>query len=76
MPRLLFMLAVIAIVWWLWRNHRLPGRGPRPASGREITTVRCQLCGVHVPQQQALQSHGHWYCSAQHLQQAEHSHSG
>lgn len=30
------------------------------------TMVRCQYCEVHVPQNEAVEKNGHWYCSQEH----------
>ncbi|AZZ46703.1 MULTISPECIES: PP0621 family protein [Stutzerimonas] len=66
--RLLFWIILIAAAFWLWR--RLTSK---PAAGKPqqttVMTVRCVQCGVHLPREQALQSHDRWYCSQAHLEQ-------
>ncbi|MGA6098512.1 PP0621 family protein [Stutzerimonas marianensis] len=69
--RLLFWIILIAAVFWLWRRLKKPA-STRPGKRTEqasLKMVRCAHCGVHVPEEQALQSHDQWYCSQAHLQQ-------
>lgn len=71
MVRLLFWIILIAAVVWLWRRHTRP-RGDRRAAPRPDEAprmVRCAHCQVHLPQAQALQQDGKWYCSQAHLEQ-------
>lgn len=70
MARVLILLAVVALVWWLLRPH--PGRrgsSPEP-QGREAVPreiVACAHCGVHVPRDDALPGpDGHAYCCEAH----------
>ncbi|WP_119152938.1 PP0621 family protein [Caldimonas tepidiphila] len=72
MTKVLILLAVIALLWWLLRPR--PGRGgadagaapqARDASPREI--VACARCGVHVPRDEALPGPaGEPYCCEAH----------
>lgn len=70
MTKYLIVLAVIAVVYALWRSQRPtpPGRG---AAARKNTAtpqdmVRCAQCGLHLPKGEALQRGGHSYCCAAH----------
>ncbi|HBS80913.1 MAG: hypothetical protein CMK99_19910 [Pseudomonas sp.] len=67
--RLLFWIILIAAAFWLWR--RLTSKPTASDKPQETTvmTVRCVQCGVHLPREQALQSHDRWYCSQAHLEQ-------
>ncbi|MCW3147197.1 PP0621 family protein [Stutzerimonas stutzeri] len=66
--RLLFWIALIAVAIWLWRRMvRKPvRRKPEPSA---LPMVRCAHCGVHLPQDQAVQDKERWYCSRAHLEQ-------
>ncbi|MCF7201595.1 PP0621 family protein [Pseudomonas oligotrophica] len=64
--RLLFWIALIAAAFWLWR--RLFRKNPGKPRATEVPMVRCAHCGVHVPQNKALQASGQWYCSQAHLE--------
>ncbi|HEB86739.1 MAG TPA: hypothetical protein ENI68_06975 [Gammaproteobacteria bacterium] len=75
----LVRLVVMFIIAWLiysltcrWlasldqpRDHKKPGR---PA--KIETMVCCADCGLHVPQNEALQAQGKYYCSDEHRKRA------
>ncbi|HKJ76077.1 MAG TPA: PP0621 family protein [Gammaproteobacteria bacterium] len=72
----LIRLIAIALVIWititLWRRH-VQSRKVRKSSRRPRVTamVRCDHCGVHVPQQEAVRSGDRSYCSREHRDAAE-----
>jgi len=66
--RLLFWIALIAAAFWLWRRLMQKKAAAKPHQ-TTLPMVRCAQCGVHVPQDQALQSQDRWYCSRAHLEQ-------
>lgn len=68
LSRLLIVIILLVAGFWLWRRltrRRDDGRPPQTT----LPMVRCRQCGVHVPQDQALQADGKWYCSRAHLEQ-------
>jgi uncharacterized protein len=57
------------LLWLVWRwlirpRRRRPVSGQRPPSVQNM--VRCARCGLHVPEREAIQHGGRYYCSAQH----------
>ncbi len=66
----LIVLAVIAVVYALWRSQRQvpPGQRPGPRAGGAAPQdmVRCAHCGLHLPKDDALQQGGRSYCCAAH----------
>jgi len=65
MSRLLFLLAVIIVVYLLLRSYRRQSpRQDAPASGEEM--VRCVKCGVHLPKSESILAGGNFYCSDAH----------
>ncbi|MBE7376943.1 PP0621 family protein [Pseudomonas lopnurensis] len=66
--RLLFWIALIAAAFWLWRRLSSKKASPRNQQ-TTLPMVRCAQCGIHVPQDQALQAGEQWYCSRAHLEQ-------
>lgn len=69
--RLLFWIAIIFAAIWVWRRFFSASRkrqAPPPAE-TPAPMVRCAHCGVHTPQQHAVQLAGRWYCSQAHLEQ-------
>jgi len=69
MARLLILLALFALAWWLWRSFTRPKKVRPPAAPKAQPMVRCAHCGVHVPQAEALAHDNRWYCSRAHLEQ-------
>jgi uncharacterized protein len=65
MSRLLFIVAIIAIVYQLTRSFRA-GRVTKHEHGPEEDMVRCTYCGVHLPKNEALMVDGHYYCNETH----------
>ncbi len=76
----LLLLALVGYVYYAWRKQRFsedgrasgPGAAPeagrRPAAPQDM--VPCAVCGVHLPQGDALtDGRGRHFCSAQHRQQ-------
>jgi uncharacterized protein len=65
MSRLLFLLAVIAVVFLLLRAYRKkPPKPDVPAAAEEM--VRCAQCGVHLPKSESIMAGGNFYCSDAH----------
>ena len=68
---LILVLVVVGVVWWL-RAKRKQGQSPSASEKRpeQMSTpqpmVACHLCGTHLPQNDALQSEGQWYCCTKH----------
>jgi uncharacterized protein len=67
--RLLFWIILISAALWLWRRLSRKPTAARKTQETTVMTVRCVQCGVHLPREQALQSHDRWYCSQAHLEQ-------
>jgi uncharacterized protein len=71
MGRILFFVLLgigLYVAYRLWsagRGRREdPGVMRRPASGE--TMVRCERCGLNLPQSEALGQGGRWYCGDEH----------
>ncbi|WP_417660582.1 PP0621 family protein [Pseudomonas sp.] len=68
--RLLFILAIVAMVYWLWRRFMQAKRTANPKQAtKPEPMVRCAHCGVHLPRQHAIASEQQWFCSTEHLKQ-------
>ena len=70
--RLLLLLAMLWLAWRLVRNL-LPGARtdqsqdtPPSAPPTESKMIRCEQCGVHIPEQEAFSARGHFFCSLEH----------
>ena len=68
MSRLLFIIAIIAVIF-LWvksvRKQQQSNRDEPAASGSE-EMVRCAVCGVHLPRSEGYFVMGKYYCSEAH----------
>ena len=70
MIRLLFWIALIAAAFWLWRKFKISQQpDTRTRLDDPLRMVRCAHCGVHLPNDRALQLGNDWYCSQPHLEQ-------
>ncbi len=69
MARLLTLIALFTVAWWLWRRFTRPKPPRAPAAPKPQPMVRCARCGVHVPQGEALAHDNRWYCCRDHLEQ-------
>jgi len=68
MGRLLFWIILGAIVYALLKGW---ARGGAAAARRRApapeTMVRCEACGLNVPESDAITRDGRWFCSQEHL---------
>jgi len=69
MTKILWFIALILVVWWLWRKTRNPGTDAvdPPAQGEAERMVQCAYCGVNQPVSESLLDQGRYYCCATHL---------
>ena len=65
MSRLLFLLAVIVVVYLLLRSYRRQSPRQDPLDSSE-EMVRCAKCGVHLPKSESILAGGNFYCSDAH----------
>ena len=71
MGRILFWVLlgfVVYVAWRWWSVKQRLGDGQkseRKKIGAEAM-VACDICGLNVPQSEALAGNGRWYCSDDH----------
>lgn len=75
MGRILFyvLLGIAAYVvyrWWRASQRVEQGRAGTTARESSEPMVRCDQCGVNLPQSEALAGGGRWYCSEDHRRRA------
>lgn len=80
MGRILFfvLLALVAYVGWQWmRRSALRDQRNRTTHGRSDAVpqvmVSCAVCGLHLPQQEALTEGDRYYCCDDHRQRGRSS---
>ncbi|MDH2919524.1 MAG: PP0621 family protein [Sideroxydans sp.] len=67
MSRLIFILAIVAVIYVLLRRYRknsLDQANTPPVEPQ--TMLRCKQCGVHVPSSEAVLANGENFCCAAH----------
>jgi len=74
MPGLLRVIVLALLIWLVIRLYQRFKALARERStkssqpGRPIENmVRCEQCGTHIPEKDALKRDGHYYCSRAHL---------
>jgi uncharacterized protein len=68
MSRLLFLLAVVIVVYLLLKSYRKqPPKQDVSAPAEDM--VRCAQCGVHLPRSESILAGGNFYCSDEHRRQ-------
>lgn len=75
MKLLIFLVAVVALLWLLRgtvRRVRPPGRPAPPPKALPMAT--CQQCGVHLPRDEALPGKGGVFCGEAHRAAYEKAH--
>ncbi|MFC5302382.1 PP0621 family protein [Azospira restricta] len=75
MGKLILLLILAAIVWWLWRKLQAPARDAPPQASRPAESmVSCAHCGVNQPRSECVESGGRLYCCEAHRRAAEAGH--
>ncbi len=72
---LLRLIALLVIIWlaYRWVRAMFP---KEPAARTEeasspVRVIRCARCGLHVPEDKAVQEAGIWYCTPEHRDGSE-----
>ena len=66
---LILLIAVIAAAWLV--SRMLKKNLSKPSQRTKIESqnmVKCERCEVYLPQDQAIEDNGHYFCSTQHLE--------
>lgn len=66
MARLILILAIIAVVYFLLKSYfkQTATKQDTPVNGEDM--VRCAQCAVHMPKSESMLADGHFYCSDEH----------
>ncbi len=64
MSRLLFLIAIVVVIYLLIRSYRKGESQQRKPAVDDM--VRCAQCGVHVPKGESIQAGGQYFCCAEH----------
>ena len=70
--RLLVLIGLIGLSYYLLKRFLAPSRPVKKQPDSFQPMVRCDYCGLHVPQQEAIAQAGEkYYCSDKHAQQED-----
>lgn len=68
--RLILLLAALWLAWRLLRNllgqNAMPPGDTTTPPPRDGKMIKCERCGVHVPESEAFSARGHTFCSLEH----------
>lgn len=64
MSRLIFLIAIVAVVYLIIRSYRKDV--PRQDKPVVDDMVRCAKCGVHLPKGESVQADGKFFCCNEH----------
>ena len=65
---IIVLVLIVIIAKRLWQKPQSPARH----SQKNERMVQCASCGIYIPEQEALQRTGHYYCSQAHLDENIH----
>lgn len=68
MSRLIFILLVVALVFWLLRRLKKSSsqQDKQDVAEQSEDMVRCARCGVHLPKSESILAGGNFYCCDAH----------
>ena len=65
MSRLIFIVVIIALVYWLFTSYRRKHtRHDEPPKTQDM--VSCAHCGLHLPKNESVLAEGKYYCCTSH----------
>jgi len=62
----IFLIISVLLIWWVLRTLRR-GRS-NPSKPQIKNMISCSYCGLHIPEDEAIQHHNKTYCSKEHAQ--------
>lgn len=72
---LIRIIAIALVIWLIYRALRTRAekieQRKQNARPRVANVVKCEVCGLHVPEAEAVKSRGHFFCSPRHRDAAE-----
>ena len=71
MKYLVLLGVIVGFIWWIKLNRAPASSDPRSSASPPQHMVACLHCGVHLPQDDALQTRNGFYCSPEHRARQE-----
>jgi uncharacterized protein len=68
--RILVLIAIALLLYVILTNLFRRQAAEKKAAAKKVTEqmVKCDHCGLHVLQQEAIRQGQHYFCSSQHLE--------
>lgn len=66
MSRLIFLFAIAAVIYLLFKSYRAPKQAEEKPVKNAEDMVRCAHCGVHLPVGESIRAGDQVFCSAAH----------
>lgn len=68
--RLIFLLLILGVVWFMVRNYlnKQNKQQQNNTPPQVARIIKCRHCDLHLPESEALQHNGNWFCSQEHKQ--------
>jgi len=66
--RLLVIALIIYLVFQMFKRWAANKNNQPSKKLKETKMVRCEVCQLHIPEDEALQKNGIFYCSQEHLE--------
>ena len=67
----LLVFLVVVVAWNIWRSKRISEAPPPPPAASPLAPteplVHCAVCGVHLPQSEAIGFQQRYFCTQKHL---------
>lgn len=72
MLKLLILILIIGGIFYIYRRIKASQATPPPPQQPQRSThaVKCELCGLHVPEHEAVRRDNHLYCCQDHADKA------
>ena len=66
--RIIVIALIIYLVIQIFKRWAANKNSRASSSRQEKEMVRCHVCQLHIPADEALEKEGHFYCSQEHLE--------
>lgn len=70
--RLLIIALVVGVGFYIYRRLTIKPPAKKPPQVHSTQTVKCELCGLHIPEHEAIHRDNHIYCCQDHADKAAH----
>lgn len=66
--RILVIALIVYLVIQIFKRWAANKQSASPSySEKEKQMVKCEVCQLHIPQSDAIEKNGHFFCSQEHL---------